>query len=34
VMLLTDGDNHGAQALYRSSGFRDSAMLAMRLKLR
>ena len=34
VMLLTDGDNHSAQALYRRSGFRDSAMLAMRLKLR
>jgi GNAT superfamily N-acetyltransferase len=34
VMLLTDGDNARAQALYRKSGFRDSAMLAMRLKLR
>jgi len=34
VMLLTDGDNFSAQALYRKSGFRDSAMLAMRLKLR
>jgi GNAT superfamily N-acetyltransferase len=33
VMLLTDGDNARAQALYRKSGFRDSAMLAMRLKL-
>jgi len=33
VMLLTDGDNASAQALYRKSGFRDSAMLAMRLKL-
>lgn len=33
VMLLTDGDNDRAQALYRKSGFRDSAMLAMRLKL-
>lgn len=32
VMLLTDGDNARAQALYRKSGFRDSAMLAMRLK--
>ena len=34
VMLLTDGDNASAQALYRKSGFQDSAMLAMRLKLR
>ena len=34
VMLLTDGDNAHAQTLYRKSGFRDSAMLAMRLKLR
>jgi GNAT superfamily N-acetyltransferase len=33
VMLLTDGDNARAQALYRKMGFRDSAMLAMRLKL-
>ena len=33
VMLLTDGDNRTAQALYRTFGFRDSAMLAMRLKL-
>jgi GNAT superfamily N-acetyltransferase len=32
VMLLTDGDNDRAQALYRKSGFRDSSMLAMRLK--
>jgi GNAT superfamily N-acetyltransferase len=32
VMLLTDGNNDRAQALYRKSGFRDSAMLAMRLK--
>jgi GNAT superfamily N-acetyltransferase len=32
VMLLTDGDNDRAQALYRKCGFRDSAMLAMRLK--
>lgn len=34
VMLLTDGDNASAHALYRKSGFRDSAMLAMRLKLK
>ena len=34
VMLLTDGDNARAQVLYRKAGFRDSAMLAMRLKLR
>ena len=34
VMLLTDGDNATAQALYRQAGFRDSSMLAMRLKLR
>jgi len=34
VMLLTDGDNARAQALYRNAGFADSAMLAMRLKLR
>ncbi len=33
VMLLTDGDNARAQALYRKMGFADSAMLAMRLKL-
>jgi len=34
VMLLTDGDNARAHALYREIGFTDSAMLAMRLKLR
>ena len=34
VMLLTDGDNHRAQALYRQLGFAPSSMLAMRLKLR
>jgi ribosomal protein S18 acetylase RimI-like enzyme len=34
VMLLTDGDNARAQALYRKLGFAASSMLAMRLKLR
>jgi ribosomal protein S18 acetylase RimI-like enzyme len=33
-MLLTDGDNARAQALYRKLGFADSSMLAMRLLLR
>jgi len=33
VMLLTDGDNARAQALYRKMGFAPSSMLAMRLKL-
>ncbi|MDH3319546.1 MAG: GNAT family N-acetyltransferase [Betaproteobacteria bacterium] len=34
VMLLTDGDNARAQALYRKLGFAPSSMLAMRLLLR
>ena len=33
VMLLTDGDNRRAQALYQKLGFKPSSMLAMRLKL-
>jgi ribosomal protein S18 acetylase RimI-like enzyme len=32
VMLLTDGDNTRAQAIYRKLGFTPSSMLAMRLK--
>jgi len=32
MMLLTDGDNTHAQALYRKLGFAPSSMLAMRLK--
>jgi GNAT superfamily N-acetyltransferase len=32
VMLLTDGDNARAQALYRRFGFAESSMLPMRLK--
>ncbi|MGQ0546337.1 MAG: GNAT family N-acetyltransferase [Betaproteobacteria bacterium] len=32
LMLLTDGDNERAQALYRANGFVDSSMRAMRLK--
>lgn len=34
VMLLTDGDNLTAQALYRQLGFAPSSMLAMRQRLR
>jgi GNAT superfamily N-acetyltransferase len=33
LMLLTDGDNRRAQALYRRNGFVASSMKAMRLKL-
>jgi ribosomal protein S18 acetylase RimI-like enzyme len=32
VMLLTDGDNTRAQALYRQLGFAPSSMMAMRLR--
>lgn len=34
ITLLTDGDNRGAQALYRKMGFRASPMRPMRLRLR
>jgi ribosomal protein S18 acetylase RimI-like enzyme len=33
LMLLTDGDNLGAQRLYEKAGFARSGMLPMRLKL-
>ena len=33
VTLLTDGNNHRAQTLYRRLGFTASSMLAMRLHL-
>jgi len=33
LILLTDGDNAGAQRLYERAGFKRSAMLPMRLKL-
>jgi len=34
LILLTDGDNAGAQRLYERAGFVRSGMLPMRLKLR
>lgn len=33
ITLLTDGDNHGAQAFYRAHGFVDSPMVPLRLLL-
>jgi ribosomal protein S18 acetylase RimI-like enzyme len=33
ISLLTDDDNHRAQALYASLGFRASSMVPMRLQL-
>jgi ribosomal protein S18 acetylase RimI-like enzyme len=33
LILLTDGDNHGAQRVYERLGFKRSGMLPMRLKL-
>jgi GNAT superfamily N-acetyltransferase len=34
LILLTDGDNYGAQRLYARAGFARSQMLSMRLRLR
>lgn len=34
LILLTDGDNAGAQRLYERAGFARSGMLPMRLRLR
>ena len=34
LILLTDGDNAGAQRLYEKAGFKRSGMLPMRLTLR
>ena len=34
LILLTDGDNVGAQGLYERAGFTRSGMLPMRLRLR